>query len=108
MYVLAHNNSVVALDAATGKEIWVRQQLPAPKVITNRGINYWESADRSDRRLFFSADHVLHAIDARTGKTIESFGKEGWGRFEGRPGARSSKFQAGAIDLRLVVFLRIC
>ena len=31
MYVLAHNNSVVALDAATGKEIWVWQQLPAPK-----------------------------------------------------------------------------
>ena len=47
------------------------------KVITNRGINYWESRDRSDRRLLFSADHVLHAIDARTGKTIESFGKKG-------------------------------
>ena len=77
MYVVAHNNSVVALNAATGKEIWLWQRLPAPKVITNRGINYWESPDHSDRRLFFSADHALNAIDARTGKPIESFGKNG-------------------------------
>ncbi len=77
MYVLAHNNAVVAIDAASGKEIWRHTADPATKVITNRGINYWESKDRSDRRLFFAADHVLRAIDARTGKTIESFGKDG-------------------------------
>jgi quinoprotein glucose dehydrogenase len=77
MYVLAHNNSIVALDAATGKQLWIWQHLPAPKVITNRGINYWESPDRSDRRLFFSADHVLNAIDARTGVPIPSFGNHG-------------------------------
>ena len=77
MYVLAHSNAVVALDAATGKEIWRHDADPGTKVITNRGINYWENQDRSDRRLFFAADHVLRAIDARTGKTIESFGKGG-------------------------------
>ncbi|HLK67103.1 MAG TPA: pyrroloquinoline quinone-dependent dehydrogenase [Bryobacteraceae bacterium] len=77
VYVLARNNSIVALDAATGKEAWVYSINPTPAVITNRGINYWESKDHSDRRLLFSADHFLQAIDARTGKLITSFGKQG-------------------------------
>ena len=77
MYVLAKNNSVVALDAATGKEIWTLAADPGTTVITNRGINYWESKDRTDRRLLFASNHFLRAIDARTGKPILSFGKAG-------------------------------
>ncbi len=77
MYVLAHNNAIVALEAATGKEIWRHTAEPDTKIITNRGINYWESKDRSERRLLYCANHMLRAIDARTGKTIESFGKAG-------------------------------
>ncbi|HWD00433.1 MAG TPA: pyrroloquinoline quinone-dependent dehydrogenase [Candidatus Sulfopaludibacter sp.] len=87
LYVLAKQNSIVALDAATGKEIWIHTPEPRPSIITNRGINYWESKDRRDRRLLFSADHVLQALDARTGKPILTFGtngrvdlKEGLGR----------------------------
>jgi quinoprotein glucose dehydrogenase len=76
MYVLGKNNSIVALDATTGKEIWVHDNAN-PRNVTHRGINYWESQDRSDRRLFFSANNVLHAIDARTGKLIETFGDNG-------------------------------
>ena len=53
MYVLAKNNSIVALDASTGKEVWTYTPDPAAGIITNRGINYWESKDRSDRRLLF-------------------------------------------------------
>ena len=45
MYVLAKNNSIVALDAATGSEIWTHTPSPEVKIITNRGINYWESRD---------------------------------------------------------------
>src|SRR6266446_972972 len=41
MYVLAKNNSIVALDAATGKEIWSYSPGPQTRIITNRGINYW-------------------------------------------------------------------
>jgi quinoprotein glucose dehydrogenase len=77
MYVLAKNNSIVALDASTGKEIWTHTSGPELKIITNRGINYWESKDRSDRRLLFASNHFLRAIDARTGKTIASFGTDG-------------------------------
>ena len=77
MYVMARDNAIVALNAATGKEIWRHNAAPETKIITNRGINYWESSDRSDRRLLFAANHMLEAIDARSGKTISSFGKNG-------------------------------
>src|SRR5579872_6463756 len=77
VYVLAKNNSIVALDAATGKEIWTHAPEPEIKIITNRGINYWESKDRSDRRLLFASNHFLRAIDARTGKSIPTFGADG-------------------------------
>jgi quinoprotein glucose dehydrogenase len=77
MYVLAKNNSIVALDAATGKQVWVHETDPNTKLITHRGINYWESADRSDRRLLFASNNFLQAIDAKTGKPIPSFGARG-------------------------------
>ena len=74
MYVLARNNSLVALDATTGKEIWIHEGLQG---IAPRGINYWESRDRSDRRLLFQLNSYLQAIDARTGTSIMTFGKDG-------------------------------
>ena len=77
IYVLARNNSIVALDAATGREIWAHPADPGTTIITNRGMNYWESKDRSDRRLLYASNHFLHAIDARTGRLIPTFGKAG-------------------------------
>src|SRR6266487_42441 len=74
MYVLARNNSLVALDAATGKEIWIHEDLVG---IATRGVNYWESQDHSDRRLLFQRNSYLQAIDARTGKSILTFGEDG-------------------------------
>ena len=74
IYVLAKNNSLVALDATTGREIWIHEGLQG---IAPRGINYWESKDRSDRRLLFQMNSYLQAIDAQTGKPILTFGKDG-------------------------------
>ena len=74
MYVLARKNSLVALDAATGKEIWIHENLPG---LTARGIAYWESRDRKERRLIFAINNYLEEIDARTGKSILTFGKRG-------------------------------
>ncbi len=77
MYVMAKNHSIVALEPATGKEVWVHKTDPHTKLITNRGINYWESKDGSDRRLLFSQDNFLQEIDARTGNAIRTFGESG-------------------------------
>jgi len=77
MYVMGKNNSIVALNAASGKEIWSYSPGADTRIITNRGINYWESKDRSERRLLFARNHFLRAIDARTGKPILSFGDGG-------------------------------
>jgi quinoprotein glucose dehydrogenase len=78
MYVLAKNNSIVALDAAPGKELWTHPTDPTNTLITNRGLNYWQSADGSDRRLLFSARNQLQAINARDGNPITTFGKNGF------------------------------
>ena len=77
VYVLAENDSIVALDAQTGKRVWVHPADPHTEIITDRGINYWESEDGSERQLLFASNHCLQAIDARTGKSILSFGTNG-------------------------------
>jgi quinoprotein glucose dehydrogenase len=75
MYVMGKSNSIVALNAAAGKELWSHAN--SAGVITTRGINYWESADKTDRRLLYANSNNLLAIDARTGQTIASFGNNG-------------------------------
>jgi len=50
---------------------------PAPTIITNRGLNYWESKDRADRRIIFSVNSYLQEINAKTGVTINTFGADG-------------------------------
>jgi len=75
MYVMAKNSSLVALNAETGKEIWIHANLQG---LTRRGITYWESKYRKDRRLLFTLNNTLQAIDALTGKSIMSFGTGGY------------------------------
>jgi glucose dehydrogenase len=61
MYVLGANRSIVALDAATGKEIWTHRNEGA---VGDRGMNYWENKDRSQRRLLYLIAGFLTSIDA--------------------------------------------
>ena len=74
VYGLGANGAFVALDAATGKEIWTHTGVQG---FNGRGVNYWESTDGTDRRLIFSTNNILQAIDARTGESIRSFGVDG-------------------------------
>jgi quinoprotein glucose dehydrogenase len=107
MYVVAKGGAIVALDAATGKEIW---SSPVFQGIIRTGINYWESKDKQDRRLIFCANQMLQALDAKTGLSITNFGnngvtslKEGLGRDPALIG-RAQNTAPGAIydDLILV------
>jgi quinoprotein glucose dehydrogenase len=74
VYGRGRNGSLVAVDAQTGKEIWVRENMNG---MTTRGLNYWESADGRDRRLIFAMNSLLQEVDANTGKSIMSFGTNG-------------------------------
>jgi quinoprotein glucose dehydrogenase len=74
VYGRARGSAIVALDAATGRELWVHDGI---KGFATRGMNYWESEDGSDRRLLYTARNMLYAIDAATGRTITSFGVDG-------------------------------
>jgi quinoprotein glucose dehydrogenase len=74
VYGRGANDSFVALDAATGKEIWAHQ---GEKGFNARGVNYWESDDGAERRLIFSSTNFLQAIDAVTGNIVSSFGTGG-------------------------------
>jgi quinoprotein glucose dehydrogenase len=75
MYVLAKNSSLVAVDATTGKEIWIHANL---RGIGQRGINFWQSNDKKQKRLILTIGNTLQAIDALTGKSILTFGTNGY------------------------------
>ena len=70
MYTAGNGNrSVVALNAATGQEIWTH---PTEGTTTSRGYAYWESKDGKDQRIIFSANSLLQQVNAKTGATITS------------------------------------
>jgi quinoprotein glucose dehydrogenase len=74
IYGRGRNGSLVAVDAQTGRERWVRENMLG---MTSRGMNYWESADGRDQRLIFAMNGLLQEVDARTGTSIMSFGTNG-------------------------------
>jgi quinoprotein glucose dehydrogenase len=74
IYARGEANSFVALDAATGKQLWIYKGVPT---FNGRGVNYWESRDGKERRLIFSTSNLLQELDAVTGEPIASFGQGG-------------------------------
>jgi len=74
VYGRGPKNSFVALDAATGRQLWMHE---GPEGFNTRGVNYWETRDGKDRRLIFSANNLLQELDAQTGEAIVAFGKDG-------------------------------
>ncbi len=74
IYTAGRSGSLVALDATTGKEIWIHEGLTG---MTGRGVNFWQSEDGRDKRLLFWINNFLQEIDATTGKSILTFGVDG-------------------------------
>lgn len=74
MYILGKNNSLIALNAKTGKELWMHTGLTG---IGRRGLSFWQNADGSDKRILFTLKNTLQAINAVTGQSILSFGQDG-------------------------------
>ncbi|NBA88213.1 PQQ-binding-like beta-propeller repeat protein [Emticicia sp. CRIBPO] len=64
-----------ALDAATGKEIWRFGDPLKSWSSTSRGVTYW--SDGEDKRILYTVGPNLYALNAKTGKPVESFGDGG-------------------------------
>jgi quinoprotein glucose dehydrogenase len=74
VYGRGPGDSFVALDAATGKPLWIHRGVQG---FNSRGVNYWEAADGKDQRLIFSTNNLLQELDAQTGEPIARFGTNG-------------------------------
>ncbi len=80
LYGLSPKVKVFALNAATGKEIWSFDPAAGTKEIgstRNRGVTYWSDASGREARVFVTFRQYLYAIDAKTGKLVDSFGDKG-------------------------------
>ncbi|MCH7564804.1 MAG: PQQ-binding-like beta-propeller repeat protein, partial [Gemmatimonadetes bacterium] len=82
MYVSTPYNRVVALDAPTGRVIWTYDpkttdwgQPPNGTGFVHRGVAVWSGSE--GRRIFLNSRWRLIALDAATGRVIESFGDGG-------------------------------
>ncbi|MEJ1240002.1 PQQ-binding-like beta-propeller repeat protein [Chryseolinea sp. T2] len=76
LYAVTASVEPFALDAATGKELWrVRDTSGTTWYGTSRGLTYWEDGD--DKRILYTKESWLYAVDALTGKPVPTFGEKG-------------------------------
>jgi quinoprotein glucose dehydrogenase len=120
MYLTTGASKAVALDAATGKELWrydpydinvvpalPRRLQPKASGGVNRGVAYW--SDGRKARIFLGvADGRLVSLDAKTGRPDAEFGKAGMvdlrdGMKEGLDGVPYGPTSAPAVWKNIVV-----
>ncbi|QMW00115.1 outer membrane protein assembly factor BamB family protein [Spirosoma foliorum] len=82
LYGTSPRMKLFAVNAATGKQLWQFDPFANPEKKPRfhpvRGVVYWEDgADSRDKRILYSVGSSLYAVNAETGKPIESFGKNG-------------------------------
>ena len=72
-------NTVVALEADTGKVIWQREVAGGPQAgaVSRRGVGYFAGDRNTPDRIIVTAGRRLLAFDAATGKPSEGFGTNG-------------------------------
>lgn len=81
LYTPTPGRHIAAVDAATGKEIWKSDVGLAKaggfEVPGRRGLLYWPGDGTNAARIIFPGGRAAIAIDAKTGKLVESFGTGG-------------------------------
>lgn len=76
MYLSTPYFRVVALDPATGREIWTFR-LPSGNP-SSRGVEYWPGDAKTPAQIVFgTSDSKLYSLDARTGQPNPNFGADG-------------------------------
>jgi quinoprotein glucose dehydrogenase len=74
LYGNTPSHKVFALRAATGERLWTFDA-GLKSQGANRGLMHWANAE--DRRIYAAVDNYLYALDAGSGKPVESFGTNG-------------------------------
>ncbi len=79
LFGLSPNGRVFALNAATGEEVWTRR-LPVEGTLFegrtfNRGFMHWSDGEES--RIYTGVEHLLYALDAKSGTPVREFGNGG-------------------------------
>jgi quinoprotein glucose dehydrogenase len=84
LYVTAGSRrNVVSLDAGTGEMLWMwrmdegERARSAPRANSGRGVAYWSDGQGDDRIYVITPAYHMVALDAHTGREIESFGTNG-------------------------------
>jgi len=80
LYFVSPVGQLTALDAATGELRWKYdprspEQKNSEYSVISRGAAYW--SDGNEQRIFYSTDSFIHALDAKNGSVISSFGEQG-------------------------------
>ncbi|WP_247237379.1 family 16 glycoside hydrolase [Telluribacter sp. SYSU D00476] len=83
MYFTTPKLHAVALNAVTGKQVWVFDPAKYSEDKKDfrgrsRGVTYWEDATGGKQRIFNFVKDRVYALDAKTGALIESFGEKGF------------------------------
>ncbi len=84
LYLSTPYNRVVALDAASGRQLWAYDpkaytdgQPPNGNGFIHRGVAAWHDRRTGRLRIFFNSRYRLISLDAETGKPVNSFGDNG-------------------------------
>jgi quinoprotein glucose dehydrogenase len=74
MYAPTSGKHIIALNAATGEELWRFTPEGRPAM---RGLLYWAGDEKVSPRLFFTEGDWLYAVNPKDGKAIADFGDNG-------------------------------
>ncbi|MBL7828448.1 MAG: PQQ-binding-like beta-propeller repeat protein [Saprospiraceae bacterium] len=77
LYAVSPYLQAIALDAASGREIWrFGEESYRHWATTGRGVAYWSNG--ADARIFHTIGSRLYALHAKTGKPVAGFGTNGF------------------------------
>jgi glucose dehydrogenase len=82
LYATTSLSQLAAINAQTGQTIWVfnpesyKSGRPTNLGYVHRGLAYWTDA-KSERLFIATGDAYLWAVDAKTGKAVDTFGESG-------------------------------
>src|SRR5437667_9372437 len=90
LYATTVSLNVIALNAATGELLWRFDPFNGRNVRggggRTRGVTYWSDDRGADERICGGVHQFLYALDAKTGRPVDTFGNGG--RIDMRDGLR--------------------